>query len=286
MDEVVPVTAEDRSLTFISENGHFFEVELDFFEGPIDLLLHLVKKNELPLEKISLYQITSQYLTCVEQMRHLDLEVAGEYLVIAATLLSIKSSILLNEPVQLISDDDGNLIDPHQALLDRIREAAIYKDGASLLGQKHMLGIDVFENLTTLRGVEGPPIEYQKHDPFLLARAFRKILGKMPADIPPIEITVDSVTIVQRMVWIVDSLSKSGGKLVFEQLIPDLTDRASVVSSFLALLELCKRGAISVFQGDIFEEIIIASASTDPLSFTSEFDTDEDLSESRTVMNE
>lgn len=276
------VSPEDRSLTFISENGHFFEVQLELFDGPIDLLLHLVKKNELPLEKLSLYQITAQYLQCVERMRNVDLEVAGEYLVIAATLLSIKSSILLNEPVQFVQDEDGNLIDPHQVLLDRIREAAIFKDGAALLGERTMLGIDVFENLSALKSIQGPDVEFQKHDPFLLARAFRKVLGKMPIEVRPLEITVDSVTIVQRMMWIVESLGQAGGRLMFEQVIPDLTDRASIVSSLLALLELCKRGAISVEQGDVFDEIIISAVNESAQDFASEFDVEEE----RVMVNE
>ena len=78
------------------EYSHFFTVEIDQFNGPIDLLLHLVKQNELPVEKISLARVTSQYMHCIERMGKIDLEIAGEYLVIAATLLSIKSSILLD----------------------------------------------------------------------------------------------------------------------------------------------------------------------------------------------
>ncbi len=87
------------------EYPHFFEVQVDLFKGPIDLLLHLVKQKELPLEEISLAEVADQYMHCLEQMRRFDLEIAGEYLVIAATLLSIKSSHLLNEPVELVEDD-------------------------------------------------------------------------------------------------------------------------------------------------------------------------------------
>ncbi|RIL11386.1 MAG: segregation/condensation protein A, partial [Proteobacteria bacterium] len=103
--------------------AHFFEVKLDVFDGPIDLLLHLVKQNELPIEKVSLAKVASQYLECLEKMRYFDLDVAGEYLVIAATLVSIKSSILLNQPVELVEDEEGNLVDPHEELLNRLREA-------------------------------------------------------------------------------------------------------------------------------------------------------------------
>ncbi|NMC63810.1 MAG: segregation/condensation protein A, partial [SAR324 cluster bacterium] len=84
--------------------SQLFNVSLPLFDGPIDLLLHLVKTNELPISKVSLAEVAEQYMQCLELMKSLDLDVAGEYLVIAATLLAIKSSFLLNEPVELVMD--------------------------------------------------------------------------------------------------------------------------------------------------------------------------------------
>jgi segregation and condensation protein A len=88
--------------------SRFFEVKLELFDGPLDLLLHLVKKKELPIEKVSLSEVTGQYLECIKSLRYYDVEVAAEYLVIAATLLSVKASVLLNEPVELVPDENGD----------------------------------------------------------------------------------------------------------------------------------------------------------------------------------
>jgi segregation and condensation protein A len=258
--------------------SHFFEVRLDSFDGPIDLLLHLVKKNELPIEKLSLYQITSQYFACLENMKHLDLEIAGEYLVIASTLLSIKASILLNEPVELVPDEDGTMVDPHQVLLERIREAAIYKDGAMKLSERDILGLDVFENKVLFDGITPLPAELKNHEPLLLAKAFKKVLEKNKLQGPLFTITVDSVSIVDRMMSIVDMLSTIKEPISFERLVTDKSNRASVISGFLALLELAKRGIIFVTQNEVFNDIEIGligmgrQAGSEPVVFESEFD--------------
>ena len=112
-------SGESASFTAVPQ---FFSVQTPLFDGPIDLLLHLVKTNELPITKLSLAEVAEQYMQCLDMMRSLDLEIAGEYLVIAATLLSIKSSVLLDEPVEMVPDEEGNLYDPYEALLEQLGE--------------------------------------------------------------------------------------------------------------------------------------------------------------------
>ena len=260
----------------LEEFSHFFEVRLDLFDGPIDLLLHLVKLRELPIEKISLASVADQYLKCIESVERFDLEIAGEYLVIAATLLSIKSSVLLGEPATFVHDADGNLIDAHEELLRRLRDAEIYKDGAYRLSTRALLGVDVFSNYTLLDEVEAPEPGFKNHDPFLLGKAFRKLLENAK-EAPTLQISFDPVSIVERMLGVLEALQKNGGSLIFHKLVPDLTNRGSIISTFVALLELCKRQAISVFQELGVEEIIISLAASDGAkielgSLTSEFD--------------
>ncbi len=256
------------------ESAHFFEVKLDLFNGPIDLLLHLVKQRELPIEKLALAEVADQYMRCIAQLQRYDLEVAGEYLVIAATLVSMKSSILLNEPVELIEDEEGNLVDPHEELLRRLREAQIYRDGASHLGRTPVLGIDVFAPHPTLHKVEDPDVRLADHDPMLLGKAFQKVLAGAGANQSLLTISVDSITIVERMMTILDTLKKSEGGVSFTRLIPDVGSVAAIVSTFIALLELCKRQAIRVRQDVCFNEIYIglASDTTDLGPLESEFD--------------
>ena len=256
------------------EFSHFFEVKLELFDGPIDLLLHLVKQNELPLEKVSLAQVTGQYLACIEKMRRYDLDIAGEYLVIAATLLSMKSCILLNEPVELVPDEEGNLIDPHDELLRRLREAEIFREGVAHLSCSEQLGIDVFAAPCSLHGFEPPPVTFRQHDAILLGQAFVRLIERSGADKNLITITFEAVSIVDRMMDVITSLKTSGGRARFTALIGDRTSRGTIIASFLALLELCKRQAIAVEQSELFGEIdiVLLLDGFDARNTTSEFD--------------
>jgi segregation and condensation protein A len=245
-----------------SEYSHFFEVQLDVFNGPIDLLLHLVKKNELSIEKVSLARVAEQYLQCLEIVRQFDLDIAGEYLVIAATLVSIKSSVLLNQPVELVEDEEGNLVDPHEELLNRLREAAIYKDGAYVLSRKPWLGFDVFQSAGTLDGVDAPPVRYKPHDAMLLGMAFRRVLEKAGKQ-DLYTIALEHVSVVERMMELLERLKNHGRAISFEELIKDAVNRISIIGSFVALLELCKRQVILVRQDEHDSEIVIALASGD-----------------------
>jgi len=259
-----------------SEHNGFFSVRIELFDGPIDLLLHLVKSRELPIEKLSLAEVTAQYLECVENMRHLDLEIAGEYLVIAATLISIKAAVLLNEPVDLVPDGEGNLVDPHDELLRRLREAEIYKEGARHLLERDFLGIDVFSPPSSLGRFPPPPaVEFASHSPMLLGKAFRRVLERIQSDKPLYRVVVASVSVVERMVYILDALRYAKEALPFEKLIPDLNHRSLVIASFVALLELCKRQVIVVSQDQCFDTIYVGLAADKPdfSEFSSEFDT-------------
>ncbi len=248
-----------RSITMSTAEqfSRFFEVKLDLFDGPIDLLLHLVKKRELPIEKVSLAEVTGQYLECIKALRYYDVELAAEYLVIAATLLSVKASVLLNDPVELVVDESGALLDPHEELLRRLRELETMRVAAGELGSKPMLGIEVFA--PPAKGVKMDPalIPLADHQSELLAEAFRRVLLKLGEEARVFSITIDSVSVVERMRIVVDSLKASGGLSSFSKLLGDSFDRASVIGVFVALLELCKRQVIVVQQEQPQSEISI-----------------------------
>ncbi len=254
--------------------GTFFEVKLDSFDGPIDLLLHLVKGNELSIERISLAAVTSQYLACIEEMRDLDLDIASEYLLVAATLLSIKAAVLLHDPIELQNEPEENLPDPHKELLERLRAAQIYKNSAEQLGKISILGVDVFQRPSTLSDFESPEEVYRKHDSMLLGQAFRQLLARVGKQGFLLRFEVDSVTVVERMVRIVDNLKNAKAPVSFSSLFEDSKNRMSIVNSFVAILELCRRCAIVVLQQTSYEEIKIALSGTeiDKGSLTSEFD--------------
>ena len=256
-----------------SESGNFFEVKLDLFDGPIDLLLHLVKENALEIEKISLAAVADQYMQCIEQAAYLDLELAGEYLVIAATLLSVKADVLLNKKPELVIDEHGNLVDPHEELLRRLREAAIYKDSAQDLAERKILGFDVFAGEASLSKVDAGAGTLMQHNSVLLAKAFRKLLANASNVNLAYEVSFEKISIVDRMMNILTILEKDDKAVDFEALIPDLS-RSSLIASFVALLELCKRQIIYIEQSENFDKIyvILASKNYDTLGLTSEFD--------------
>lgn len=233
-----------------------FSIQIPQFEGPIDLLLHLVKLNELPIEKLSLDQITSQYFECLEEMRGYDLDIAGEYLVIAATLLSIKSSVLLKEPVELVIDEEGNLIDPHEELLRKLREAAIYFEAAKIFSETPMLGYEVFvkETIAPVSLVDAP---LMKHPIDLLERAFVRVLNRARDLGRTLTFSFDPISIIDRMMMIVSKLKETGSQ-VFSRLIGDKQSKSEIVGTFVAILELAKRGAISISQENALDEISIS----------------------------
>ncbi|MCO6431255.1 MAG: segregation/condensation protein A [Deltaproteobacteria bacterium] len=261
-------------MTNLADEGHFFEVKLDLFDGPIDLLLHLVKQNELPIEKVSLALVANQYLECVEAFKHFDLELAGEYLVVAATLLSIKSSILLNEPVELVLDEDGNLVDPHEELLRKLRAAEVFKESVEKLCARDILGVDVFSSAGSLSQLGPGIVRLKQHDPMMLGKALRKLLLQAKGEDALYTVSLERVSIVERMMQILKLLEGGAKQVSFDKLIPDLNSRASIIASFIAILELCKRAVVSISQNETFDIIYVSLASGDynAAGLSSEFD--------------
>lgn len=243
-------------------SSQFFELKLDGFDGPIDLLLHLVKKNELEIEKVSLAQVANQYLECLEAMKRIDLDVAGEYLVMATTLLSIKSSVLLNETVDMEVNEEGELVDPHEELLKRLREAQIYKEGARELSKVKMLGFDVFSRPSSLKDIENVDAPIKDHDSMLLVCAFRDVLKRLKEKGEYV-VEIDSVSIVERMMIILDKIKNSNGMIKFFDLTKDISSLSELVNSFCALLELCRRHILLLSQDEVFQDISIRVSQLD-----------------------
>jgi segregation and condensation protein A len=237
--------------------SRFFEVRLELFDGPLDLLLHLVKKKELPIEKVSLSEVTGQYLECIKSLRYYDVEVAAEYLVIAATLLSVKASVLLNEPVELVPDENGDLVDPHEALLARLRELETYRAAAAMLGERPTLGHDVFASPPKVSKIDPALIPLADHSSELLTTAFQEVLKKLGERSATYTLTLDTVSIVDRMRAVVDTLRETGGTTTFQRILANVTDKISAVGTFVAILELCRRRVLGVVQENPRGEIQI-----------------------------
>jgi segregation and condensation protein A len=238
--------------------------KLDIFEGPLDLLLHLIDKNEIDVYDIPIKEITDQYMEYVQAMQELELEVTSEFLVMAATLLSIKSKMLLPKPpvVELEFEDDysDDGFDPREELVQKLIEYRKYKAIADTLREKELDRSLVYtrepEDLTPYQSA-APQNPVEGLDIADLLLAFRRALRKMATRNTVAKIHRDEISVKDRMKQVVELLAERGGKLLFSKLIERGQTKDEIVVTFLALLELMKLKRIECFQHRLFDDIVI-----------------------------
>jgi segregation and condensation protein A len=229
---------------------------LEIFEGPLDLLLHLIKKNEVNITDIPIATITEQYLATLELMQTLNLDMAGEFLVMAATLIHIKSRTLLPESdAETDEDEEGG--DAREELMKRLLEYQRFKEAADELGQRDVLTRDVFVRATA--PTEKPlPTAFRELSVFELLTALRRVLERLPKD-EFHEVTLEKITVREKMTLVLERL-RVDGQVMFESLFTDAGTRMAVIVTFLAMLELVKIRAIRIFQERLDGPIIIEAA--------------------------
>lgn len=230
-------------------------VQLDIFEGPLDLLLHLIKKNEVNITDIPIATITEQYLAALELMESLSLDVAGEFLVMAATLIHIKSRMLLPAGDDEPDEDQG--IDPRDELVRRLLEYQRYKEAAGELEQREMLTRDVFIRSATPSEEVGPR-GFREVSIFELLAALKRVIDRLPKDSVH-EVTLEKITVREKMTLLLDKL-RTQGSVLFEALFSEVKTRMEVVVTFLAMLELVKVRAIRIYQDELAGPIMIEAA--------------------------
>jgi len=230
--------------------------QLEIFEGPLDLLLHLIKKNEVNITDIPIATITEQYLATLELMQTLNLDMAGEFLVMAATLIHIKSRVLLPESdAETDEEEEGG--DPREELMRRLLEYQRFKEAAGELAQRDVLTRDVFVRATA--PMEKPaPTAFRELSVFELLTALRRVLERLPKD-EFHEVTLEKITVREKMTLVLERL-RVDGQVVFESLFTDAGTRMAVIVTFLAMLELVKIRAIRIFQDRLDGPIIIEAA--------------------------
>ena len=230
-------------------------VQLEIFEGPLDLLLHLIKKNEVSIADIPIATITEQYLSTLELMQGLNLDVAGEFLVMAATLIHIKSRMLL--PPGEDEDEEEEEGDPREELIRRLLEYQRFKEAAEELERRELLSRDVF-----VRRSEAPEeaetVGFESLSLFDLLSALRHVLERFPEERIH-EVTLDTISVREKMSFLLDELRRRG-KVIFQSLFETATSRLEVVVTFLAMLELVKIRAIRVWQEERIGPVVIELA--------------------------
>lgn len=230
--------------------------QLEIFEGPLDLLLHLIKKNEVAITDIPIATITEQYLATLELMQTLNLDMAGEFLVMAATLIHIKSRMLLPESdAETDEEEEGG--DPREELMRRLLEYQRFKEAAGELGQRDVLTRDVF--VRAAAPTEKPlPTAFRELSVFELLTALRRVLERLPKD-EFHEVTLEKITVREKMTLVLERL-RVDDQVMFESLFTDAGTRMAVIVTFLAMLELVKIRAIRIFQDRLDGPIIIEAA--------------------------
>jgi segregation and condensation protein A len=230
-------------------------VQLEIFEGPLDLLLHLIKRNEVSITDIPIATITEQYLATLEVMQTFNLDVAGEFLVMAATLIHIKSRMLL--PMADDEEDEEEGTDPRQELVRRLLEYQRYKDVADQLERRELLTRDVFVR-SAAPAEEIPAPGFREVSVFELLTALKRVLDRLPKDVVH-EVMLEKITVREKMTLLLDQL-RTQGKILFESLFAEVTIRMEVIVTFLAMLELVKVRAIRIFQEEATGPIQIEAA--------------------------
>lgn len=219
-------------------------VRLEIYEGPLDLLLHLIKKNEIDIYDIPVALITTQYLQYLESMTSLNIELAGEFLLMAATLTQIKSKMLL--PIS--SDEtEAEEDDPRMAIVRPLLEHMKLRDAAEALERRELLNRDVFLRENFLDEVEDEDEEeLVPVSLFDLIDSFRRVLLRVDSG-KGLEIKIELKTVEQRIQEVIELLKVSGEEL-FEDLFIEDRSRLELILTFLSLLELARIGLIRLFQ--------------------------------------
>lgn len=242
-------------------------VKIDAFEGPLDLLLHLIQHLEIDIYDIPIAEVTSQYLTYIQTMKVLELDIAGDYLVMAATLMAIKSKLLLPKQ-ELVLDTELELIeegeDPRDALVEQLLEYQKYKKAAAVLRTKEEERSQYYtkepQNLDQLQ--KNVPLEPLQISTLDLVVAFQKLLTKRLNKAPlQTKVMAEEVTISEKMAFILTSVSSSSSKtgIRFTDLFTEPTKK-DMVTTFMALLELIKEQTVSFQQAEKYGEILIYAA--------------------------
>jgi len=219
------------------------------FEGPLDLLLHLIRQNEVEITDIPIAKISEQYLSYLDAMQELNLDVVGDYLVMAATLAWIKSRMLLPPDV---TDEEGEKVDPRAELVARLLEYQRFKEAAETLGDRHLLGRDVFG--ANAPSLESAP-EFEREIEvglFELVSAFKAALESAEPKPKIHEIELEHITVHEQMTAVMEEL-EGVESLDFEEVLTrrvgDRPSRPLVIAMFLAILELTRLAALRIYQG-------------------------------------
>lgn len=232
-------------------------VKLESFEGPLDLLLHLIKKEKIDIYDIPIADVTQQYLDYLEKMRELNIYIAGEFLLMAATLIYIKSKMLLPKKIDVASEignesETDENEDPRKPLVEKLIEYQRIKDMMAILDKGELLNRDFF-----LRGYTEFKLEYfeAEFDAYELVKAFYDLVKKMPED-AFLNVEFENISIVDMMNEVIENL-RVRENIKFFEYVKRFKTKMELIVFFLSLLELAKLRMVSLSQKSLFSDFEI-----------------------------
>ena len=238
-----------------------YKVKFEVFEGPLDLLLYLIKKEEVDIYEVNLTKLATQFVEYIETMRLLDLEIAGEFLVMAATLMYIKSRELLPVDQQVQTEDEDDGADPRWELIRQLVEYKKFKDAAAQLHELEIRQEEIYPRLPgKLEFASEPAPVRGEASIFDLVNAVNNVLKRFNQREDPRDIFEDKWTVSEKIEQLMRFIAERP-TLKFSELFADATSRSEVVATFLALLELIRLKQLAAVQREPFGDIEICRAS-------------------------
>ena len=244
-----------------------YKVSLDVFEGPLDLLLYLIRREELDIYDIPIEHITKAYMQFIEDARRLNLDIAGEFIVMAATLMVIKSRMLLPVTRRVVEEGDEEWVDPRLDLVRQLVEYKKFKDAATCLADKEILASACF-------GFGGGRPKFEKTavdargalsnlDLYDLLTAFQEVLARAN-EMPHEELKGMRFSVPEKMEYVLKR-TRTEGQVSFLSLFdPETAPKGEIIVTFLALLELLRQHRVIIYQNAAFHEITILSSKEEP----------------------
>lgn len=240
----------------IQEAGGEYRINLPLFEGPMELLLYLIRKHDIAIRDIPIATLTEEYLSYLDTMKTLNVDLAGDFLVMAAELMHIKSQMLL--PILPTTDGEDEGVDPRLDLVQRLLEYQRFKDAAQTLDERPVLQRDTFvagapvpDDATTT------PAPLAEGNVYQLIEAFDKVLRKIPIEAYH-TVAVDRVSVSEKIYALMEKLSHDRPASL-AALLPEAPSRYDLVITFLALLEMARLRMISLFQSGAHEQLYVTS---------------------------
>jgi len=256
-EENSDVEPADLSSLTVEAGPSPLDVKVPEFEGPLDLLLHLIREHKIDIFNIPITEITEQYLDYIKRMKEFDLNVSGDFLVMAATLIYIKSKMLL--PAETLDDDEDAGLDPRDELVQKLLEYQSFKEVARELGMLAQERSKIFtRQITDIQQYIAPADTEDAEfttDLYELIQAFARLLHDPQEDVIH-EVYDEVISIEQKMEDIKNEIIEKGS-IRFGDLFKTVRARNVLIASFFAILELCKQKFITLKQDDTFGEIVL-----------------------------